>query len=162
MTLVHALKPFVKHGDFVLSSGEHSNIYFDVKEAYSDPEIFKAICDSLWNSIDSSTTCIAARGIGGMPIVSALSYVHNIPFSLIRDTPKDHGVGKLIEIYSPTEKDLVSIFDDVFTTGGNIKKIAEALEPTKAKILGGHVVIKRGEGELPFPLHYLLKLEDLI
>ena len=56
----------------------------------------------------------------------------------------------------------VVLVDDVFTTGGSLRKMIEVIRSTGAEILGCYVVVKRGEGELEVPLHYLFVAEDLL
>ena len=66
--------------------------------------------------------------------------------TLVRDEPKKHGKGGWIDGYVPNEQDKVVLVDDVFTTGGSLRKLIKILEPTKAEIIGVYVVVKRGEG----------------
>lgn len=145
----------------ILSSGKTSNFYVDVKKAYGNPEARAVMRDAIWEQMDKRTTCVAGAGYGGIPLATSLSDHYNLKLTMVRDTPKQHGLGGWIDGYVPTEEDLVSIVDDVFTTGGSLRKTVGLIEPTRAIILGAHVVVKRGEGELSVPLSYLLIPEDL-
>lgn len=139
-----------------------SNFYVDVKKAYGYPDVMKLIYSAVWEQMDKRTTCIAAAGYGGIPLGKDLSSTYNLHLSMVRDEEKKHGKKGWIDGYVPREEDKISIVDDVFTTGGSLKKIIEIVKQTKAQILSCHVVVKRGEGNLEVPLFYLLTPEDLL
>ncbi|MBI4017104.1 MAG: hypothetical protein HY363_05425 [Candidatus Aenigmarchaeota archaeon] len=152
----------VCRASFVLSSGEKSEFYVDVKKAYGHHGALTLISDELYKTIDENTTCIAAAGYGGLSPASVISSKYGLNLSLVRDRPKKHGLCKLIDGYLPEKTDRVAIIDDVFTTGGSLGKIIKALEPTGAEILGCSVVVKRGGGQSNAPLSYLITLEELL
>lgn len=139
-----------------------SDFYVDVKKAYGYPDVLNFICDCFWEQIDRRTTCIATAGYGGLSPATVLSSRNNLKLTLVREQPKRHGKGGWIDGYIPTKEDKVSIIDDVFTTGGSLRKIIEIIKPTGAEIFGCYVVVKRGEGKLEVPLEHLLVPEDLV
>lgn len=145
-----------------LKNAGASNFYIDVKKAYGYPDALDSISDELWKRIDKRVTCIATAGYGGLCPSTIISSRHNRHLILVRDEPKKHGKGGWIDGYIPNEQDKIAIVDDVFTTGGSLRKIIEALEPTGAEILGCYVVVKRGDGDLQVPLTYLLTSEELL
>jgi len=148
--------------DVNLKHAGKSNFYVDVKMAYGYPDISKLIYRNMWKQINKSTTCIVGSGYGGIPLAKDISSKYNLRCSLVRDEEKEWGKKGYFEGYVPTSEDRVSIVDDVFTTGGSLRKIIERIKPTQAKILGCHVVVKRGEGNLEVPWTYLLTAEDLL
>ena len=144
-----------------MKQGQRSDFYVDVEKAYGHPHLLNYISDMLWEQLDKRTTCIAAEGYGGLSPASVVAAKYNLNLTLIRGEPKDHAKGGRIDGYLPGKGDKVSIIDDVFTTGGTIREIVEILRPTGAEILGSHVVVKRGEGELEIPVTHILVPEDL-
>ncbi len=128
----------------------------DIKKSYGEAEALKIMADELWEKIDQSITSIATGGYGGLALAMMLSLKHNLRLIMVRDEPKKYGKGGWIDGYIPNEKDKVAIIDDVFTTGGSLRKMIGVVQPTGAEIIGCFVVVKRGEGELPCPLAYLL------
>ena len=144
-----------------LKNAGASDFYVDVKKAYGYPNALDSISDELWKEIGERATCIATAGYGGLPPATIISLRHHLYLTLVRDAPKKHGRGGWIDGYVPNEQDKIAIVDDVFTTGGSLRKIIEALEPTGAEILGCYVVVKRGDGNLQIPLKYLLTSEEL-
>ena len=145
-----------------LKTAEASNFYVDVKKAYGYPDALDSISDELWKEIGERVTCIATAGYGGLSPSTIISSRHHLYLTFVRDEPKKHGKGGWIDGYVPNEQDKIAIVDDVFTTGGSLRKIIEALEPTGAEILGCYVVVKRGDGNLQVPLKYLLTTEELL
>lgn len=139
-----------------------SDFYFDIKKAYGYSRALNQISNELWGRIDKSVTSIVTAGYGGLSPATVIASRHNLYLTLIRDKLKKHGKVGWIDGYIPNGQDKVAIIDDVFTTGGSLRKIIEVIKPTGAEILGCYVVIKRGEGKLRVPLTYLLTSDDLI
>ena len=162
--LIRVLKPLeiILNESVILASGKPADFYFDVKKAYGYPGALNMIADELFDKIDKRVSCIAASGYGGLSLATAISSRHNLNLVLVRDTPKKHGKAGWIDGYVPNEQDKIAVIDDVFTTGGSLRKLIQTLETTQAKILGAYVVVKRGEGELTVPLTYLLTPEDFL
>lgn len=152
----------VRKEDIQLKNAGSSNLYIDVKKAYGDPMVLSLLCDVLWQDVSPKATCIAASGYGGLPPASVLAARYDLKLSLVRDEVKDHGAINQIDGYVPTSEDQVVIVDDVFTTGGSLRKTVEIVRSTGAGILGCRVVVKRGEGALDVPLSHIFVLEDLL
>ncbi|MBU0907356.1 MAG: hypothetical protein KKE05_04345, partial [Nanoarchaeota archaeon] len=143
-------------------SGKHLDYYVDIKKAYGNPRALHLISELIWGMLDKSTTCIAAMGYGGLSPPSVISAKYGLHLVMVRDSPKQHGRGGFIDGYVPALGDSVVIFDDVFTTGGSLKKVLGVIGQTEAKILGSYVVVKRGEGNVDVPLRWLLTAGDLL
>ncbi|MBU1199593.1 MAG: hypothetical protein KKF46_01590 [Nanoarchaeota archaeon] len=151
----------VDKSKYILKSGKVVDFYVDIKKAYGNPKAVNLICDALWPKLDKNVTCIATSGLGGITPASVLSTRYNLNLTMVRDKPKKWGRNTWIEGYVPNKTDKIAIIDDVFTTGGSLRKIIEVLKPTGADILGCYVVVKRGEGELPVAFKYLMTADEL-
>ena len=145
-----------------LKNAGASDFYVDIKKAYGYPDALNQISDELWKKIDKNVTCIATAGYGGLSPATVISSRHDLYLALVRDEPKKHGRSCWIDGYIPNEQDRVAIVDDVFTTGGSLKKIVGVIEPTGAEIIGCYVVVKRGNGKIQVPVTYLLTSEELL
>lgn len=161
MDLKQELKKFIV-GSYTSRTGVILENYIDLREAIGNPFILNAIADSVYSLMDKNITCVAGRGICGISIATAIASRNNLNLTLIRDYRKDHGTGKLIEGHIPISNDLTAIVDNVFTSGSSIREAITAFEETKSKIKGAYVVVKRGEGEISVPLHWLYTLDDLL
>ncbi|MDI6751279.1 MAG: orotate phosphoribosyltransferase [bacterium] len=134
-----------------LSSGRKSHYYIDGKLVTLDPEgaflVAKIIIELLKkDNVDG----IGGLTIGADPIVSAvaaISYKEGfpIPAFIVRNSPKKHGMMKLIE--GPIkEGSRVVIVDDVVTTGGSIEKAISEVEKASCKVIKVIAIVDRLEG----------------
>lgn len=150
------------HEPVTLRGGEVSSYYVDIKKAYGNPEILRRMAQMTLEYVDSEITCIAASGYGGIPLGAAVSLAADLPLVSVRDTPKNHGRGGLIDGYVPNESDNILIVDDVFTSGSSMRQTLGNLAATRVNICGGHVVVARGDvRKFELPVSYLLGPEDI-
>ncbi len=142
---------------------EISNFYADVKKSEGYTEILKMLADDLWEIMDKRINCIVSQGYGGLPLSTAIAIRHGIPYqTFVRDRPKDHGLGGLLDGYVPTQNDVIGIVDDVSTTGGSLRENTQAIKPTGAKVVGAYTVVKRGTFDLEVPYKWLFFPEDFL
>lgn len=162
--LIEKLKqlPVVERGTVELKNAGISDYYINIKKAYGDPELMFLLCKNLWEKIPKEVTCVAGSGHGGIPLATRMSGLYARKLALVRDGAKEHGLNQMIDGYVPSSKDKIAIVDDVFSTGGSLRKIIETLTPTGAEILGSYVIVKRGEGQLSVPWQYLMTAEELL
>ena len=147
MNLAKELKKLeiIKKGKFVLTSGQKSDFYVDMKQVLGYPKISALICSEFCKIIDKRATCVASIGYGGLPLAARVSFKLGLPLIVVREKARKHGLKNLIDGYVPTIKDKVAIVDDVFTVGTSMTKIIKVLDKTKARILAGYVVVNRGD-----------------
>jgi len=138
-------------GDFVLTSGKHSDHYFDCKRVTLDAEGLAVASELLVEKLRAAgIEAIGGLAIGADPIVAGTvvtSWRLGYPVQgfIVRKEPKKHGTSKWIEGSIPAGT-RVAIVDDVVTSGGSIIKAiestrAEGLEPVVA-----YTVVDREEG----------------
>ncbi|MFC2056207.1 orotate phosphoribosyltransferase [Chloroflexota bacterium] len=139
------------YGEFTLASGKKSTYYFDGKRLTFSPEgayqAGKAVFDEL---AGLDVDAIGGVPIGGYPIVTAVSLVSHqegkpIPSFIVRDVAKEHGTRRQFEGHF-TEGSRVAIVDDVITTGGSVRRVIEAVEAAKGKVVKVIVIVDRHEG----------------
>jgi len=54
------------------------------------------------------------------------------------------------------------VIDDVFTTGKSITQMIKTLKPTKAKVIGCSVVVRRSKKKIAIPYKHILNIEELL
>ena len=162
MNLLEKLKRIevIRHGKITLSGGAPSDFYVDIKKAYGNPELLCEIADGVYNLFDKRINCVVAMGHGGIPLGTAISIRNNLNLAIVREFPKKHGPLRVIDGHLLSERDVVALVDDVYTTGGSIRKMREIVDGTKAIVRGEYVVVSRASDN-PENLKYLFKLEDL-
>jgi len=106
--------------------------------------------------------CVACEGYGGLPLGTAISLIRGYSLTLVRQNPKKYGTRCWIDGHLPVEDDKILVIDDVFTTGGSLRRMTDVLTKNGGRVIGAGVVVKRGEGKMYVPLRYLLTAEDLL
>lgn len=138
-------------GDFVLTSGRHSDHYFDCKRVTLDAEGLAGAAELLVDRMRrAGVAVIGGLAIGADPIVAgtvAISWQLGTPVQgfIVRKQPKAHGTSKWIE-GSVAAGARVAVVDDVITSGGSIitaidRCRQEGLEPAVA-----YTLVDREEG----------------
>jgi len=158
----------LKFGTFKLTSGRTSPYYIDLRIVPSFPDMFKRICDFYVDLIKTELGAdnfdrIAGIPAAGIPFASLIAYHLNKPFLYIRQRARLHGRERRIEgLLMPSDR--VLLIDDLITTGGSLRKAAEAAEG--GIVTDAVVLLDREEGgkenlaEDNVTLHYLLRVSE--
>ncbi len=123
---------------FTWASGWHSPIYCDNRKTLSYPEIRTLIRDAFVDEIKKNfpqTELIAGVATGAIAQGALVAQSLGLPFVYVRSSPKDHGLGNLIEGDLKKSQKTV-IIEDLISTGGSSLKAAEALRSSEADVLG--------------------------
>ncbi|MBU93891.1 MAG: orotate phosphoribosyltransferase [Chloroflexi bacterium] len=160
-----------KTGDFLLSSGKKSNIYFDGRIISLIPESLDIISNQILDKISSEkANVLAGPTLGADPIIGGTlikAKEKEIPLrgAIVRKAAKEHGTGNQIEGMIRTT-DKVIIVDDTCTTGGSLLMAAKAIENQGCSIVGIICVVDRDEGgrqyieKAGYKFNSLLKVEN--
>ena len=143
----------VRHGDFVLASGQRSSFYIDARLTTMSGEGL-ALIGAL--GLDRLTARRwAPRAVGGLTLgadpvayaVAAAARSRGLPLDAftVRKQPKSHGTGKRIEGCFVAGTPVV-IVEDVITTGGSASEAIAAVESEGGQVLGVLAVVDREEG----------------
>jgi orotate phosphoribosyltransferase len=151
-------KNAVLFGKFTLTSGKESDMYVDIKKAYTYPEVLQRIGTGIASLV--KTPLIAGVELGAIPLIAAASVIGNIPFVMIRKE-REHGTKEIVVGPDVSGKE-VTIVEDVITTGGSVVKAAEILRSRGAKVSSVICVVDREEGGQQTLSSNNLKLRSLI
>ena len=113
-------------GQFTLRSGRVSDRYFDKYQFESDPKLLKAIAVEMTSLIPNGTEVLAGLELGGIPLVTLLSQITNLPAAFLRKTAKSYGTCKYAEGAELRGKSIVLV-EDVVSSGGAILDAVTAL-----------------------------------
>ncbi|MBE9222894.1 orotate phosphoribosyltransferase [Cyanobacterium stanieri LEGE 03274] len=121
-----------QEGDFILSSGQKSNFYLNGKQVTLRAQGALAVGKLIYTMLDDQTKAIAGLTLGADPIVSAVSVVsayenNPIPALIIRKEAKGHGTKAYIEGPSLPEGSMITVLEDVVTTGKSAMLAVERL-----------------------------------
>jgi orotate phosphoribosyltransferase len=138
-------------GDFVLSSGRRSDVYFNGKQVTLEGRgLYLASLLILERCRELRVDAIGGLTLGADPIaagVAALSGEREpLRAFIVRKEVKDHGTARLIEGPPLRDGDRVMVVDDVITTGGSLLKAVDALRDLPVEIVEALAVVDREEG----------------
>jgi len=160
-------KRAVKHGDFTLASGRKSSYYLDLKLAYTEPSVLKAIAEALRDGAQGlDVERIAGMELGAVPLAVALSLELGVPFVIIRKEKKGYGAGKRFE-GEIREGERILLVEDVVTTGGSVAQAVEVIRSAGGECKQAITVIDRLEGgeenlqKINIDLTSILTIRDL-
>ncbi len=153
----------VKRGNFTLTSGRKSEYYADIKDACTRPNIMREIV----SEIKKIKTPKAVGGVelGAVPILVALAYDLDIPYTIIRKE-SNHGMKKLLIGHIESNPE-ITLIEDVVTTGGSLLKAVDLLRENGCTVKDAITVIDREEGgeqllrENHVELKSLLKIKEI-
>ena len=160
-----------KIGDFVLSSGRKSNVYFDGRIISLIPESLEIISNEIIGEIISKkANILAGPTLGADPIIGGVlmkAQENSIELqgAIVRKTAKEHGTGKQVEGLIKAN-DKVLIVDDTCTTGKSVLMAAKAAEKHGCSVVGIICVVDRDEGgrqeieKAGYKFNSLLKVEN--
>jgi len=150
----------VRFGDFTLASGEKSDVYIDVKKAWTDPGRLSLLARALASRV-GATDRLAGMELGAVPLVVATSLLTGIPYAVLRKAAKDHGTRQAFEgdIAAGTR---VVLIEDVTTTGGSTARSIEIVRGAGGVVDRVLVVVDREAGAQALLAGLGVRIEPLV
>ncbi|MBV9120569.1 MAG: orotate phosphoribosyltransferase, partial [Chloroflexi bacterium] len=133
-------------GNFVLSSGRHSNYYFDKYLFETNPSILKRLGRYLGELVPPETQCLAAPELGAVLLGAAVSMELGLPLVLVRKDTKDYGTSRLLEGPELNKGERVTVIEDILTSGGQAIRAAQKVREAGGRVLRLVAVVDREEG----------------
>jgi orotate phosphoribosyltransferase len=141
-----------RYGDFVLTSGRHSEYYVDGKQVTLDGRglylVARLVLHRCW---ELEVNAVGGLTLGADPIaaaVAAFSALSENPLTafIVRKEAKAHGTGRAIEGPPLEAGSRVLLVDDTLTTGGTFLQARDALTDTGAEVVEALCLVDREEG----------------
>lgn len=148
------LSKSVKFGDFLLVSGQRSDVYVDCKPTTCNAAAMPLIGRAVLRKIRSRGWTPEAVGglmVGAEPIAFAvaresLDMKPNVDAFIVRKEAKGHGMKKVVEGIEPMEGRRVVIIDDVCTKGESTAVAIRNAMSEKMVVLGAICLVDREMG----------------
>src|SRR5438874_1132702 len=121
------------HGDFELSSGARSNVYFDKFRFLTKPELLRDVARAVAGKLPGGVELLAAPEGAAMLLVAAVALETGLPVAVVRKQPKEYGTRAQVEGEVPPGAE-VALIEDVSTTGHQVRRAAEILSEAGGKI----------------------------
>jgi orotate phosphoribosyltransferase len=130
-------------GDFVLSSGQRSTVYFDKFRFLTDPPLLREVAHAVAGLTPGGVDHLAAPEGAATLLAAAVSLETGLPLAVVRKEPKAYGTKGQVEGHAPAGANALLI-EDVSTTGHQVLAAARALEEVGVKIVRIVLALDRG------------------
>ena len=166
----------ILRGEFRLSSGGTSGVYFDCKRATMDGDFLNAtaawVAAEVLPKLPEAPDFVGGPTLGAVPIAAAIA-MHSARNGqapavglIVRNEPKAHGTRTMIE-NDPDGASRVLVVEDVITTGGSVVRACDALVAAGHSVAGIFALLDREAGgrealenKYGAPVFPLFKLSD--
>lgn len=133
-------------GHFILTSGRHSETYFQCAKVLQYPEYLTLFGRILADHFeDDKIDAVISPAIGGIVIGTEVG--RQLGVKTIFTERKD-GAMKLRRGFEIEKGERILVVEDVLTTGGSINEVIEIVKENKGKIAGVGVVVDRSGGNI--------------
>ncbi|MCD7879115.1 MAG: orotate phosphoribosyltransferase [Candidatus Gastranaerophilales bacterium] len=150
----------VLHGHFCLTSGLHSNIYFQCAKLYQYPDITEKLGKKLAEQLqDIEFDTIIAPAIGA--VIIGYETAKQAKKRNLFVERKD-GVMQLRRGYTLKKGERVVIIEDVITTARTIKETIEAIKEYEPEIAAVGCIVDRTKGLTNYNIKSLLQIEPVV
>ncbi len=133
-------------GHFILTSGRHSETYFQCAKVLQYPEyltLFGRIIADHFK--DDKIDAVISPAIGGIVIGTEVG--RQLGVKTIFTERKD-GIMKLRRGFEIEKGERILVVEDVLTTGGSINEVIEIVKENEGKVSGVGVVVDRSGGNV--------------
>jgi len=149
----------VLHGHFCLTSGLHSDIYFQCAKLYQYPDITEQLGKKLANQLENvEFDTIVAPAIGA--VIIGYETAKQAKKRNLFVERKD-GVMQLRRGYSLKKGERVVIIEDVITTARTIKETIEAIKDYEVEIAAVGCIVDRTKGQTPYNIKSLMQIDPV-
>jgi orotate phosphoribosyltransferase len=131
-------------GHFKLTSGLHSNTYFQCAKVLQYPEYLTEICRNIasyFNGLDIDT--VISPAVGGIVVGTEIGRQLGVK-TVFAERKEGNMVLRRGFTISPDEK--VLVVEDVITTGGSVAEVIEVVQGAGARVVGVGSVVDRSNG----------------
>jgi orotate phosphoribosyltransferase len=142
-----------RHGHFTLASGRTSNHYVNCKPVSLSGEGLALLGALMLEQVEDTAAAVAGLTLGADPLVSAVAMRaaldgRNLDALIVRKEAKGHGTGAWLEGPLPKPGSLITVLEDVVTTGGSSLKAVNQLREAGYQVDRVVTIVDRQEGGL--------------
>lgn len=144
-------------GHFILTSGRHSDTYFQCAKVLQYPEYLTLFSMMIADHFeDAKIDAVISPAIGGIVVGTDVGRQLGVKTIF---TERKEGTMKLRRGFEIEKGERILIVEDVLTTGGSIKEVIEIVKERKGKIAGVGVVVDRSGGSIKLHKDQMAVLE---
>jgi orotate phosphoribosyltransferase len=133
-------------GHFRLTSGRHSNSYFQCAKVLQYPEHLSAICGEIAGFFrESGITTVISPAIGGVVVGTEVGRQLGVKTIFAE---RKEGTMIIRRGFSIDPSEEVLVVEDVITTGGSVAEVIELVRAAGATVAGVASVVDRSNGKV--------------
>lgn len=139
-------------GHFILTSGLHSNAYFQCAKVFQYPWHAETLCQEIADHFkDQQIDVVVSPAVGGIVFGQEIARLLGVRSIFAERVEGQMTLRRGFQI-SPGERVLLA--EDVTTTGGSVKEVMKAAEQAKGDIVAVTAVVDRSGGKAQFGVPY--------
>ena len=161
-----------RYGQFKLASGLESNHYVNCKPVSLSSNGLYMLSLSLLKGVEPDAMAVAGLTLGADPLVSGVAMAaaqanRHLDALIVRKAAKGHGTDAWLEGPLPEKGSLITVLEDVVTTGGSSIKAVNQLREAGYVVRRVLTIVDRQEGgdlamnEEGLELHSLFLLKEI-
>jgi orotate phosphoribosyltransferase len=140
-----------RHGQFTLASGRTSTHYVNCKPVSLSGLGLALLSAQMLELVESEATAVAGLTLGADPLVSGVAQAaalagRQLDALIVRKEAKGHGTGAWLEGPLPTAGSVITVLEDVVTTGGSSLKAVHQLRKAGYAVNRVVTIVDRQEG----------------
>lgn len=136
----------VLRGHFLLTSGRHSDVYFEKFRVLTQPRVLSALCAEIASHF-SNIDFVAGPTTGGIIIAFEVGRQMGVDAIYVEDEDGTKTLRRGQVIPSGAR---VLVVDDVLTTGLSVRETIDAVKRFGGEVVGVGVLIDRASGPMDF------------
>ncbi|OPY58003.1 MAG: Orotate phosphoribosyltransferase [Pelotomaculum sp. PtaU1.Bin035] len=131
-------------GHFQLTSGRHSDRYFQCAMVLQHPNYTETLCRELAvRFAGENISAVIGPATGGVIVSYEVARALGV---LSMFAERENGVMKLRRGFSIKPGDKVLVVEDVITTGGSVREVIEIVKGLGGEVVGAGVLVDRSNG----------------
>ena len=134
----------VRFGDFTLASGQRSDVYVDIKRAWTNPSCLRLLAQEFALRVVKGDI-LAGLELGAVPLVVATALETGLNYVIVRKQVKPHGTRAPFEGEIPQGSHVV-VLEDVTTTGNSVLDTVDVLRTAGGRVDRAIVAVDREAG----------------
>ena len=141
------------NGHFLLTSGRHSEVYFQCAKVLQYPEYAEELCALIADEFcDKNISTVIAPAIGGIFVGYEVAKQLNKKFIFAE---REDGKLTLRRGFEISRGERVLICEDVVTTGGSVFEVIDIVKACNAEVVGVGFIVDRSNGKVNFKVPQL-------
>ena len=145
------------NGHFLLTSGRHSNQYFQCAKVLQYPQHTTTICNKISDIFkDHKIDTVISPAIGGIVVGQEVARQLNKKFIFAERENKDLTLRRGFEI---SEGENILVCEDVVTTGGSVFEVIDIVKSHGANLVGVGMIVDRSNGKVDFDVPQVSTLQ---